>query len=178
MYENVLEYLEHAAKAWPDRIAFEDEKEGMTYPALLEAAKRIGTGIAAHAAIRQPVAVVMTDRSVRCVAGMLGVVYAGCPYSPLDAAMPTERLQVILEQLQPGAILCDEATRAGVEKAGWPGPVLTYEEMVQTAIDEEKLAWIRARVSTWDVLSILFTSGSTGVPKGVAQSHRSYFAYS
>ena len=79
MTTNVLEYLENAAQSWPDRIAFSDEREGMTYPALMEAAKRIGTGIAAHAAIRRPVAVVMTDRSVRCVAAMMGVVYAGCP---------------------------------------------------------------------------------------------------
>lgn len=177
MYENVLEYLEHAAKAWPERIAFEDEKEAMSYPALMDAAKRIGTGIAAHAALRQPVAVIMTDRSVRCVAGMLGVVYAGCPYSPLDAAMPTERLQVILEQLQPGAILCDEATRADVEKVVWPCPVLTYEQLVQLDADEARLAWIRDRVSTWDILSILFTSGSTGIPKGVAQSQYSYITY-
>ena len=45
----------------------------------MDAAKRIGTGIAANAALRQPVAVIMTDRSVRCVAGMLGVVYGAVP---------------------------------------------------------------------------------------------------
>ena len=177
MTTNVLEYLENAAQSWPDRIAFSDEREGMTYPALMEAAKRIGTGIAAHAAIRRPVAVVMTDRSVRCVAAMMGVVYAGCPYSPLDAAMPTERLQVILDLLQPAAVICDESTRESVEKAGHPCPVLPCEQLMQTEIDEEKLAVIRRQVSVWDILSVLFTSGSTGVPKGVAQSQYSYIAY-
>ena len=177
MYANVLDYLEHAAANWPDRIGFADEKEEMSYAALMDAAQRIGTGVAAHAQLRRPVALVMTDRSVRCVAAMLGVVYAGCPYAPLDAAMPTERLQMILNLLQPAAVICDAATRAGVEKAGYDCPVLCYEQLAQTETDAGRLAEIRAQASVWDILSILFTSGSTGIPKGVAQSQYSYLSY-
>lgn len=177
MFGNVLEYLENAAAAWPDRVAFADEKEQLTFSALQDAAMRIGTALTGHAAPRQPVAVIMTDRSVRCVAALLGVTYAGCPYAPLDAAMPTERLQLILDQLKPAAIIVDQATRASVCSASFDCPALDWEALVLTCADPERLARIRAQDSVWDILSILYTSGSTGLPKGVAQSQYSYLTY-
>ncbi len=177
MYGNVLEYLENAAANWPERLAFADEKESMTFAALLDASRRIGTALTTYTSPRQPVAVVMTDRSVRCVAAMMGVVYAGCPYAPLDSAMPADRLNLILAQLEPAAVLCDEATAGNVSKADFNCPMLTYEALIQSGIDEEKLDSIRVQDSVWDILSILYTSGSTGVPKGVAQSQYSYLTY-
>lgn len=177
MIGNVLDYVEHAAVTWPERAAFTDEQETLTFSALRQACRNVGSAVAAHVSPRTPVAVVMTDRSIRCVAAMLGVTYAGCPYAPLDAAMPPERLQIILDLLQPGAILCDEATRAAVGQVSYPGKVLCYEEMVGIPADDDRLADIRSKTSVYDILSILFTSGSTGVPKGVAQSQFSYVMY-
>lgn len=177
MVGNVLEYLEHAAVTWPERVAFADEKEHLTFARLEDTARRVGTAVSAHAQQRQPVAVVMTDRSVRCVAGLLGVTYAGCPYAPLDAAMPAERLQIILDQLEPAAILCDADTRHAVESVRTACPVILYEEAAASERDDARLADIRSRDSVYDILSILFTSGSTGVPKGVAQSQFSYVMY-
>ncbi len=177
MAENILEYLENAAERWPERTAFADEHGSLSFLQLMEEARCIASGLGQHVKRKEPVAVVMTDRSVHCVAVLLGVTYAGCSYAPLDAAMPAERLQVILGQLQPTALVCDEATRANVSKVNAACPVLLAEELRQSLVNEDALHAARRESTPEDVLSIMFTSGSTGLPKGVAQSQRSYLAY-
>ncbi len=177
MTGNILEYLENAAAKWPEDLAFADEHESLTFAMLAEEARRIGSGLIPHVKRHEPVAVVMTDRSVHCVAALLGVTYAGCPFAPLDAAMPAERLQVILDQLQPTALVCDAATRAAVDRVRLDAPVLMAEELRAAPVDKAALEDVRRTDSVWDILSILFTSGSTGLPKSVAQSQYSHIAY-
>lgn len=92
---------------------------------------------------------------------MLGVLYAGCPYAPLDAGMPAERLQTILDQLQSAAILRNESTYAAVGRVSSACPVLLYEEAVKTCVDDTRLSAIRAQDSVYDILS--YVAGTTAI---------------
>ena len=101
MKANMLEYLEETAKRLPDKTAFYDDHEKMTFAALLETAQSIGSRLAETAAPRQPVALIMDPRSIRNIPAMFGALYAGCAYAPLDIAMPPERLRLLLDLCSP-----------------------------------------------------------------------------
>lgn len=177
MAGNVLEYLESAARRVPEKTAFADEHSGLRYAELMQAARRVGSALAACCAPRSAVAVVMDHRNVCCVVGMFGALYAGCSYAPLDGAMPTSRLQTILAQLQPAMILYDERTAGAVAQLEGAYPAMAYEAAVAATVDETTLRAIRAQASAYDLVSILYTSGSTGIPKGAAHNHLNYLLY-
>ena len=92
MFSNMLKYLEQTVTRTPDRTAFYDDREKLTFAELMETAQRIGTALAAHAHVRTPVALLMDPRSIRNIPAIFGTLYAGCAYAPLDIAMPPERL--------------------------------------------------------------------------------------
>ena len=175
MKRNFLEYLEETAKRVPDRIAFYDDREKLTYADLLDKARRIGSRIAETGTLRAPVALLLDSRSIRNIPAMYGTLYAGCAYAPLDIAMPPERLKLLLELMQPAAVLADEKGAAAFAACGMEGiPVIRYAEAAETAAEPEKLDWIRTQSSVYDPMSVLYTSGSTGIPKGSIQTHFSY----
>ena len=168
---SVLEYLEDSVKKNPDKIAFSDMEESVSYGELAHRAKRIGTAIARRLSPGNPVPVYL-EKSVRAVVVFLGAVYAGCFYSFLDRKQPKTRLGTILKTLDASCCVTD---RSGAEQAEayFDQQLFLYEELLQEECDEELLAGIRARQIDLDLLYVNFTSGSTGVPKGVAINHRS-----
>ena len=173
---NILEYLEQTVRRVPDRVALSDEAGTLTFRQLYGQARAIGTRLAEAGIFRRPVVVFM-DRQPRTIAAFLGAICGGCYYVPLDARMPRYRILRILENLEPAACICDAATYPQAREIPGMGTLYRYEEMAFGLIDGAALQAVRERQIDTDPIYIVFTSGSTGIPKGVVGCHRAVIDY-
>lgn len=176
MIENVLNWLDASADAFPEKTAYDDTETAVSFSALRDDARRIATGLLAYTSPRQIVAV-LAGRSAMTPGIYLSAVYAGCCYAPLDPESPADRLSAILEKTRPQLLLADRENWETAQTLGFQGPILSVEELRQCAPDEARLAEIRDGSAVDDPLYIIFTSGSSGVPKGVITSQQSLIHY-
>lgn len=176
MQTNILEYLEHTVTRIPDKIAFANESEGITFREVSNQAKAIGSFLATQGLYKQPVVVFMRKHP-KTLTAFLGTIYGGCYYVPLDDEMPRHRVDLILKTLQPKALICDEVTEPLVKDFDFSGQAWQYDAICNFPEDQASLAQIRDRQIDIDPIYIVFTSGSTGVPKGVTACHRSVIDY-
>lgn len=176
MQTNVLEYLEHTVGRVPEKIAFSDGTQNLTFSEVFHNAKAIGTKLLHDGLSNEPVVVFM-EKSPAAVNAFFGVLYAGCYYVCLDVEMPAFRIEMILSQLTPRAVICDAVTRPMLAQYGYTGEAYLFADCVTGEIDETALAAVRKAQIDTDPIYIVFTSGSTGIPKGIIACHRSVIDY-
>lgn len=173
--KNIIEMLENSARKYPDKQVFADADRGISYSEFLDRVYSIGTAIVNSGFNKEPIAII-AERSVCCLEIMFGVLAGGCFYTVIDSEMPTDRIRAIFNTLKPSAVI---ATDGYAEKAADVGGVRVIEYGAATSCraDKERLSVVRKNIIDTDPAYVLFTSGSTGVPKGAAVSHRSVLAY-
>ena len=166
---NVLEYLEKTVTRVPDKLAFSNGEEGLTFAQVYHDSRAIGSYLASRGYYNEPVVVFMRKHP-KCISGFYGCMYGGCYYVPIDEEMPRFRIELIFQNLKPRIMLCDSATAEIAKTFDFHGETMIYDEVVSTPINEAALADIRDKQLDTDPIYIVFTSGSTGIPKGVGAS--------
>lgn len=172
MTTNVLQLLERSTARAPDRTAVKENDLALSYSQLYERSRRIGSALAGRAEQGGAVGVYM-EKGVDALCSFFGAVYAGAFYTMLNTELPDTRLSKIQSVLEAKLIITSDELREKAAELFEGAEILTVSELLKTEINEAALAEIRRRAVDTDPLYVNFTSGSTGVPKGIAVCHRS-----
>ncbi len=179
---SAVRLLDIAAEKYGGKTAISDEWGEITFKALQSRGKSVGTALAktTPAGYMPSPVMVYLKKSISCIVCFMGALYSANPYVPVAYDMPANRIQKIVDSLHGrGHIITD---KKGMETLGTmdiPGTmsVHMYDEIVETDADEVLLEKTLSKVIDTDPIYIMFTSGSTGEPKGVTVPHRGVIDY-
>ncbi|MES0101378.1 amino acid adenylation domain-containing protein [Mesorhizobium sp. M0019] len=173
--------IEAQAAAYPDNIAVSCPLEALSYSVLEQRANRLGRHLISKGVRLGDVVGVLVGRSCDLIIGLLAVLKAGAVYLPLDPRLPPQRLHFMLRDAGATALISkselreqtfgDALSGRNIEGANGRAVVLLDKDRAEIALHEVTRPYCPAGPS--DLAYVMYTSGSTGQPKGVMVEHRS-----
>jgi amino acid adenylation domain-containing protein len=184
----VEQFLKDSARRFGDKVALVAGAERLTYRDLDRASDRLAGALAAHGVARGDRVVIFMDNCREAVIAIFAVLKAGAVFSPINPSVKADKLAYVINNCRARALLTQDKLRAVVSAALAEAPSVTLtvvagagEPTLRGAVSFEAalatdLPPPAAPGIDLDLAMLVYTSGSTGFPKGVMMTHRNVVA--
>lgn len=168
--DTVLALIDKQTKQYPDKIAVQADAFSLTFQQLRERSNQLANNLIGKGIGRGDLIGIYLERSVEMIIGILGIIKSGAAYVPLDPEYPEQRTKYILDCIDSKIIVTTRKKTqqlSGISKS----ELITIDDLTRfkhiSAADPE------VNIKSSDLMYVIFTSGTTGDPKGVEIRHRS-----
>ncbi|MGG4208968.1 non-ribosomal peptide synthetase [Bacillus safensis] len=161
-------WFEHNVRKQPNAVALSAEEQTMTYAELNEQANRLARHLQKNGAEHQTVIAILADRTPELIVSLLAVLKAGAAYVPIDPDYPESRIQYMLKDSGATHLLTHSSFIGHAKGLGFTGTYLFADDQEISLMSSENLP---LEAGLHDTAYIMYTSGTTGQPKGIMTTH-------
>ena len=176
MKNSVLCYLEETVKKYPDKLAITDGENSVTFSEWKNKALRIADVIEKHMKKHGCPILVYLPKGTDVVVSFAAILYSRNYYTPTDVEFPFRKVKGILNALQPELIVSTHDCAKKLLDNGVDSESILYIDDIDFSVPIVEKNRLKKIIDV-DLAYVFFTSGSTGVPKGVAITQRSIIDY-
>lgn len=167
-HKTIIELFEEQVKKTPNKTAIIFENQKLTYKELNEKANKLARFLLANGVYIGDVVSILLDKSIEMIVSILGILKIGGSFLPIDVNYPNERIDYILKDSKSNVLLTSQEL---VHKANDTVQVL-YVEQNNSYFEQYDDTNINIKYDVDNLAYIMYTSGSTGNPKGVMVTNK------